>query len=338
MPGLAAALVLAGLICLLVTFSLFVPVEAIHSNTQTVPVTATPAVSRDDLLKMLLQTAVFDLSLFGLFGLFLYVASYKGRVGIPSGTGTTTRLGSRNTSGPPRAEVMPMQLWPDLDSTSVPVRETTRQQRSDSVPPPKSSFESPDAEAQPGNPDGALADEGGTVPKHVPLKMELPIPAPEPAERFSFVTELRYAFEVFLVAYLPTSLLRFVIINLMIAVTGEQPASHPFLELMDKELDPTILGLILLMAVVTAPIVEELFYRVVILGGLAQFNHARSGLVGSSIIFCMAHGFPDSLSLLPLAFALGFTYLRRRSYITVMLVHFLFNAFNMLVAGLAIMP
>jgi membrane protease YdiL (CAAX protease family) len=52
----------------------------------------------------------------------------------------------------------------------------------------------------------------------------------------------------------------------------------------------------------------------------------------SSVLFAFAHGFPDSLALLPLAFALGYTYLRRRSYITVMMVHFLFNAFNMVLA------
>ncbi len=55
-------------------------------------------------------------------------------------------------------------------------------------------------------------------------------------------------------------------------------------------------------------------------------------LVLSSILFGLVHGLPDGLALLPLAFALGYTYLRRRSYITVMLVHFFFNAFNMLVA------
>ena len=39
--------------------------------------------------------------------------------------------------------------------------------------------------------------------------------------------------------------------------------------------------------------------------------------------------------LLPLAFVIGYTYMRRRSYRTVVLVHFLFNSFTMAVAGIA---
>lgn len=54
------------------------------------------------------------------------------------------------------------------------------------------------------------------------------------------------------------------------------------------------------------------------------------------MLFAFAHGFPDSIALIPLAFALGYTYLRRRSYVTVMLVHFLFNGFNMLLALVAL--
>jgi membrane protease YdiL (CAAX protease family) len=99
----------------------------------------------------------------------------------------------------------------------------------------------------------------------------------------------------------------------------------------------TILTLILLTAVFLAPLVEELQFRVIMLGGLAQMGRPMLALSISSILFAFAHGFPDSLALLPLAFALGYTYLRRRSYITVMLVHFLFNGFNMVLALLAML-
>ena len=58
------------------------------------------------------------------------------------------------------------------------------------------------------------------------------------------------------------------------------------------------------------------------------------GMIVSSVIFAFAHGFPDSIALLPLAFVLAYTYSRRRSYRTVVLVHFLFNLFNMVLAVL----
>ena len=54
-------------------------------------------------------------------------------------------------------------------------------------------------------------------------------------------------------------------------------------------------------------------------------------------LFAFAHGFPDALALLPLAAALGYAYLRRRSYVTVVLVHFFFNSFNMAIALIALM-
>lgn len=299
---------------------------------------ATPPMSRDDLLSILFQTTIFDLCMFGLFALILIVASHRGRVAIPL---MLANPFSRR-EGPDQADfrgltpvTMPIQLWPDLDDPTVskPVAAEARPTQILSTPSSDTSTVTQpevDGMAVPANtPSGASSGMG--------FAADYPIPAHVPAERFSLVTEFRWACEVFLAAYLPTSLLRFVIISLVIALTGEQPSSHPFLEMMDKELDPTILGMIVLLAVVMAPIVEELFYRVVILGGLAQYNYVRSGLVVSSVVFCMAHGFPDSLSLLPLAFALGFTYLHRRSYITVMMVHFLFNAFNMVIAGVAML-
>ena len=95
------------------------------------------------------------------------------------------------------------------------------------------------------------------------------------------------------------------------------------------------MALIMVLAIVVAPVVEELLFRVTILGGMLQRDSFAAGLVISSILFGLAHGFPDSVALLPLAFAIGFTYSRRRSYRTAVLVHFLFNGFNMVVAAAA---
>lgn len=155
-----------------------------------------------------------------------------------------------------------------------------------------------------------------------------------PAEPFSMLQEVRFAGEVFLASYLPTTMLRVVVVSLYTSVVGEDPGQHELLEMLKSGVDATLMTMIAVTAVLLAPIVEELQFRVVILGGLAQRGQAKMALVLSSILFGLVHGLPDGLALLPLAFALGYTYLRRRSYITVMLVHFFFNAFNMLVAML----
>lgn len=148
---------------------------------------------------------------------------------------------------------------------------------------------------------------------------------PEP---WSLTAELRFACETFLVAYLPTSVFRILIVK----VLPDAP-SHPFLEMLADGVDWNIMALIALMAVVVAPLVEELLYRVTVLGGLWQQHNLLLAWCVSSVLFSFAHGFPDSIALLPLAFAIGYTYIQRRSYRTVVLVHFLFNGFNMAIAG-----
>lgn len=155
-------------------------------------------------------------------------------------------------------------------------------------------------------------------------------PSEIPPEPWSATAELRFAMETFLVAYLPTTALRL----LIVALQPDAP-SHPFLEMLEGDVDWSVMALIALMAVVVAPLVEELLYRVTILGGLWQHKTLPAAWLASSVLFGFAHGFPDSIALLPLAFAIGYTYIRRRSYRTVVLVHFLFNGFNMVLAGAA---
>ena len=122
------------------------------------------------------------------------------------------------------------------------------------------------------------------------------------------------------------------IVLISIGIVGEPPKSHPFLEMLEAGVSVSMIAIIVLVAVFVAPIVEELQFRVVVLGGIAQIGQPRLALIASSILFAFAHEFPDSIALIPLALALGYAYLRRRSYVTVMLVHFLFNGFNMILA------
>ena len=275
-----------------------------------------PEISPERLMSNMVQMLLFDIVLVAVMGAFVFAASHAGRVWLPDMTSASLMAGASAASGDHVASAagrspfstMAADLWPDLDAdveSGAIVNDSTHSS-ANAIP-----QESPDV------PEGHQAVSGDQ---------------PE-VERFSFATELRYAVEVFLAAFLPTIALRLIIIGILVAITGKQPESHPFLEMMDDGVGIPILLMIALMAIFVAPVAEELMYRVIILGGMAQVGWPKVGLIVSSVIFCLAHGFPDSLALLPLAFALGYTYLRRRSYITVMLVHFLFNSFNMLIAG-----
>lgn len=148
-----------------------------------------------------------------------------------------------------------------------------------------------------------------------------------PFENWNAVEEIRFAAEAFLAAYLPTVLLRAALV-----LSQDEPQKHPLLEVIDNGVDLKIMSIVFGLAVVAAPIVEELVFRVVLCGGMLQRRMFWTGMVLSSVMFSLSHGYPDSIALLPLAFALAYVYHRRRSYRTVILVHFFFNAFNMLLA------
>lgn len=158
------------------------------------------------------------------------------------------------------------------------------------------------------------------------------------AEPWVLGREFRYATEAVLAAWLPTALLR-----LLTVLVSQDEAQHPFLEMISNGVSTQVLLLIAGTAVCLAPLMEELLYRVVILGGILFRGNAMSTwtsvlAVGvSSVLFSLAHGFPDSLALLPLAVMIGWTYHQRRSYRTVVLIHFLFNGFNILIAGLGML-
>ncbi len=148
--------------------------------------------------------------------------------------------------------------------------------------------------------------------------------------------ELLVAGEVALVVYLPTMILRLLMVFLMTKVTGEVPGNNPLLEILQTEAGQKMMLMIGVAAVFMAPLAEELQFRVVILGGLLRTNLARFAPAITALLFGMAHGIPDGIALLPLAFVLGYTYLQRRSYLTVVLVHLLFNLFNVLLAILVL--
>ena len=314
-----------------------------------------PAISPEKMQDALIQTVVMNLVMLLVFGGIVIAASKAGRVYLTESTALQTVPGNRQIPvfaqqpGPVHPAKAYGSPWPDLDDASaipqIPGYDILGERRipnaiGNPINTPEASVvasvPSAPAELIEHNPYAAGFQDERLAPSSDVLQVSAE-DILEPDEPFSFTRELRFATEVFLAAYLPTTALRLLIVLISIGISGETPKSHPFLEMLDQGIGIPMIAMILVMAVFIAPIVEELQFRVVVLGGIAQVGWPKTALVVSSILFAFAHGFPDSIALIPLAFALGYTYLRRRSYVTVMLVHFLFNAFNMILALAALL-
>ena len=320
-----------------------------------------PGISPAKMQNALIQTIAMDLMLLLAFGAVVLVASQAGRVYLKKSTdqhrkpttGTLTIPRQRDrTAGVGMGFGSP---WPDLDDASFipqmpgydilgnsvvydPERNANEIVSEPTALPKPSAFNShqPPLNSADHNPFAVVleGEQFGTDPNATIPTADEPCIEDEP---FSFTRELRFATEVFLAAYLPTAAMKLLIVLISMSIAGEPPKSHPFLEMLEAGVSVSMIAVILIMAVFVAPIVEELQFRVVVLGGIAQLGRPKLALIASSMLFAFAHGFPDSIALIPLAFALGYTYLRRRSYVTVMLVHFLFNGFNMVLALVALL-
>lgn len=111
--------------------------------------------------------------------------------------------------------------------------------------------------------------------------------------------------------------------------------SHGLLQLLEQDRSLATLAWIVTAAVVLAPLVEELIYRVVLQTWLQQIAPPREALVTVAVIFAAVHRLPDALPLFPLALILGYVYQQRRSFLSVVLLHMLFNAVNLILALLS---
>lgn len=129
----------------------------------------------------------------------------------------------------------------------------------------------------------------------------------------------------FLAAVLPVSL-----VLVASSPLRNEESTHPYLRLLEQTGIGPELGLIALTAVVAAPLMEELLFRVVLQTWLNEFLPGRTAIVSTALLFAVIHGFPDSLAIFILALVLGVTYQRRRSYLAVVVVHALFNGYNVL--------
>jgi membrane protease YdiL (CAAX protease family) len=114
--------------------------------------------------------------------------------------------------------------------------------------------------------------------------------------------------------------------------------SHGLLQLLEQDRSFSTLFWIVIAAVVLAPLVEELIYRVVLQTWLQRIAPPREALFAVAVIFAAVHRLPDAIPLLPLALVLGYVYQQRRSFLSVVLLHMLFNAANLILAVLTIPP
>jgi membrane protease YdiL (CAAX protease family) len=100
---------------------------------------------------------------------------------------------------------------------------------------------------------------------------------------------------------------------------------HEFLKLLADAPHWSTVALMLFTVAVVAPLSEELQYRVVLQGWLAERIGVPWAIAGVALVFALAHGWRDGLALLPLALILGYLFDRRRSYLAVVTAHALFN-------------
>jgi len=105
---------------------------------------------------------------------------------------------------------------------------------------------------------------------------------------------------------------------------------HGLLRLLQEDSSLQTLLRVVLLAAVLAPLVEELMYRVVLQTWLEKIAPRREALIVVALVFSAMHQLPDAIPLFPLALILGYVYQQRRSYLSVVLIHMLFNGVNLL--------
>jgi membrane protease YdiL (CAAX protease family) len=147
----------------------------------------------------------------------------------------------------------------------------------------------------------------------------------------NWTEETGYGVLGFLASLLPVFAV--VIVSWLLSLRSEE-TQHSFLKMLQNNPGPEILFWITLAAVVLAPLTEELIFRVILQGALQSKFSPATSIAVSSLVFAGVHGIPDSLALVPLAVILGYVYHRRHSYLAVVVLHALFNLFNLILSQL----
>jgi membrane protease YdiL (CAAX protease family) len=142
-----------------------------------------------------------------------------------------------------------------------------------------------------------------------------------------WLAEMRFGGLAFL-ACLP-----FVIALILLTSHWRSPdTQNPLLILLRQTGSERTLSEVVFAAVLSAPLAEELLFRVAFQGPLEARLHPVWAIAIPAFVFAGVHGRYDALPLLPLALALGVLYHFRRSYVAVVTAHALFNATFLILA------
>jgi membrane protease YdiL (CAAX protease family) len=138
--------------------------------------------------------------------------------------------------------------------------------------------------------------------------------------------QLRVGVLYFIAAVIPMGISMFITLPLR-----SIQHQHSLLKLLGDSPDVTTISVIAVTAVLSAPMLEEVIFRVILQGWLTTLFPPAVSISLVAISFALVHGWRDGLALLPLAFILGYVFHRRHSYVAVVMIHALFNATMLIV-------
>ncbi len=117
------------------------------------------------------------------------------------------------------------------------------------------------------------------------------------------------------------------VLALMTATIPFRDASDKnlLLILLNQDKRFSTLAWVVLAAVILAPLLEELLFRVILLGWLKSKLASNHAVGISSLVFAFIHGPLDGAALLPLALLLGTLYDRQQRFLSVFVAHAMFN-------------
>lgn len=143
-------------------------------------------------------------------------------------------------------------------------------------------------------------------------------------------TRFRQAF-LFYVAALPFIAGTALISNALCAMTGIEMEPQPVLGgFIDTTAPVWFKGWLVLTAIATAPLVEEVVFRGVFFPALARHRGIPAAVVMVSMIFAFIHGHPPAiLPLFAVGVTLALSYLYTGSLLVPILIHSIFNTVNL---------
>lgn len=125
----------------------------------------------------------------------------------------------------------------------------------------------------------------------------------------------------FLLALVPTASLM-----LLTSPFRNRETQNALLTLLSDNPDLMTVTAIWVAAVVIAPLYEEMMFRIVLQGWLTTNVKSTAAILITAVAFAAIHGVIDGIALLPLACVLCYVCDRRHSYVSVLVIHGLFNA------------